>query len=223
MRSQNQTAVKKVKKVPWQRTSKTRKIANQRFAFSFLIVQTLYRNNIKCSICSWDGLRHRVAHNLPYYTAMRIRTYLPSNISLDWWISQKSFFLMLNGSLRLSIIPWRIFSWRGPIISFSMHSSLRWKWHSPTGWPWWNKWQVTTAGGTVGWARATKAGRLGSIPGRVISRIWITSCSALMGRCEGTVHARCCHCANKRRRGHRKLVTLPKGVQNQRLNETELN
>ena len=54
--------------------------------------------------------------------------------------------------------------------------------------------------GTGGWPRVNKAGRLGSNPGTVILKNWKTVCAlcpasfpALMGGCEGTVHARCCH------------------------------
>jgi len=49
-------------------------------------------------------------------------------------------------------------------------------------------------------ALATNTGRLGSIPRRVVPKTWktvlapcSTSCSALMGGCNGTLHARCCH------------------------------
>ena len=54
--------------------------------------------------------------------------------------------------------------------------------------------------GTPGKPRAAKVGRLGSIPGQVLPKIWKTmltscpaSCSVLMGGCMGTLHARCCH------------------------------
>ena len=50
------------------------------------------------------------------------------------------------------------------------------------------------------WKIATKADRVGSIPGRIISKTWSAvlaacpdACSALMGECKGRVHAWCCH------------------------------
>jgi len=46
--------------------------------------------------------------------------------------------------------------------------------------------------GTVGSARATKAGRLGSVPVRVTPKTWKTvpaSCSALMDGCKEAIHA----------------------------------
>lgn len=53
----------------------------------------------------------------------------------DAWMSKKGLFRTLKGSLVLSICPSFIFSIRGEIISFSMHTSRILKSHCPTGWP----------------------------------------------------------------------------------------
>ena len=95
--------------------------------------------------------------------------------------------------------------------------------------------------------RATKVGRLGSIPGRVIPKTWKTahascpaSCSVLMGGCKGTDDARCWHCLvtsatftakaaawpTTQESGDgrcRPLATLQEGVQKQSTSKTELN
>lgn len=51
----------------------------------------------------------------------------------DAWMSKKGLFRTLKGSLVLSICPVFIFSIRGEMISFSMHSNRMLKSHWPTG------------------------------------------------------------------------------------------
>jgi hypothetical protein len=103
------------------------------------VVQTMFKKHIvqKGGLLKmtnyWDkGTNIQVKQKVCIISEIEIR----SNVTLrEAWMSKKGLFRTLNGSLVLSICPFFIFSIRGDIISFSMHSSLMLKSQSPTGCP----------------------------------------------------------------------------------------
>lgn len=98
------------------------------------------------AVCVWALLcksqrRVKTGSHLPKNKGQGIRLegekYIWEHITFrEAWMSKKGLFRTLKGSLVLSICPSFIFSIRGEIISFSMHTSRILKSHWPTGWPW---------------------------------------------------------------------------------------